>query len=255
MFVWWRSYSLEFREFLVFLVFLLVYMIILFGPAGTTLDRYQLNSEMQTNIQSGFTDVGSASDWYKWMSSSLIPNLYGTEWYTSAPGTSHQSKIQFAADGVNRRIGTVRIRLVRVQDDAQQLPSAYRSDVQHLYPNLQYESNIDRSPYSVSHNFTLHWESGAQLGNGGGISCSTTGIQYPPSGYVIDLPKQYTNATEVMAVLERFGLIDLATRAVIVDYSIYNANTVRNPTIQPHLTLIILIPCPTSGSVHPSLAT
>jgi UDP-N-acetylglucosamine 2-epimerase len=38
-FRWWRSYSIEFRELSVYIWFLALYMVVVFGPSVSTMDR------------------------------------------------------------------------------------------------------------------------------------------------------------------------------------------------------------------------
>ena len=121
----------------------------------------------------------------------------------------------------------MRIRLLRVTDSVSSLPTAFANDIDYVYPSLNYDNNAETSPYNVSASYgsPLLWASGSSLGSTTDTYCASTGITYPPSGYVIDLPERHANASQVMAQLESVGLLDLATRAVLVDYSVYNANT------------------------------
>lgn len=105
--IWWHSYSIEFRELVMYLVFLLVYSAICFGPAGTTIDRYQFKADLQSNVHTKFSStVTSTSAWYSFVEDTLLPNLYSTEIGQS----TEVGPYNFAADGVNLRIGTIRLR-------------------------------------------------------------------------------------------------------------------------------------------------
>jgi hypothetical protein len=85
---------------------------------------------------------------------------------------------------------------------------------------------METAKYNLTNGYMLlKWRSGDDLGNSGAIYSSNTGFSYPPSGYIIDLPKGLNNATEVMQKLQAGDLIDPATRGVFIDYSLYNANT------------------------------
>jgi len=101
-FRWWRSYSIEFRELSVYIWFLALYMVVVFGPSGSTMDRYQLKADVTANIHTDFTSVTSPTEWYTFMTDTLVPNLYATEWATGAPSVANKRKYAFAADGVNR---------------------------------------------------------------------------------------------------------------------------------------------------------
>lgn len=100
-FRWWRSYSIEFRELSVYVWFLALYMVVVFGPSGSTMDRYQLKADVAANIHTSFALVTSPAQWYTFMTDTLVPNLYATEWTTDAPSVSDKQSA-FAADGVNR---------------------------------------------------------------------------------------------------------------------------------------------------------
>jgi hypothetical protein len=219
--MWWSSYSIEFRELVVYLLFLVVYSIICFGPSGTAIDRYQLKNDLSSNVHPSYsTTVTTKAAWSSFMESTLLPNLYSTEL------GDDDGPDMFAADGVNLRIGTIRIRLVRVEDDKKNLPDAYAEELEHLYPKLNYESNMETSNYNLTNGYgVIKWKSGSSLGNTFSLYSTSTGFSYPPSGYAIDLPKGLANATSVLTQLKGGDLLDTATRAAFVDYSLYNANT------------------------------
>ena len=202
-FLWWRSYSIEFRELAMYFWFLLLYMAVVFGPAGTTLDRYQLKADVTANVHPGFSAVASVGGWYDYVETTLLPNLYAAEWDTEAPAAGGAAAALFTADGVNRRVGAVRLRLVRVLDRPGDLPAAYAGDVEHLYPALDYEANDATGAYAVAGwPEALAWASGPELGHRGATYCPGTGISYPPSGYVVDLPKGLANATAAFQALK-----------------------------------------------------
>jgi hypothetical protein len=105
--MWWNSYSIEFRELVMYLGFLLVYSTICFGPAGTTIDRYQFKADLQANVHTDFqSTVTTTAAWYSFVEDTLLPNLYATQ----VGQSTEEGPYNFAADGVNIRIGTVRIR-------------------------------------------------------------------------------------------------------------------------------------------------
>lgn len=183
--LWWRSYGIEFRELVFFLMFLLVYMAVSFGPSGVTMDRYQLKADLAANLHTNFDSaVTSKSAWYSFMEDTLLPNLYWSEWARQAPASNRKGASQFTADGVNHRIGAIRVRLIRVNDYADtKLPDAYSEDIEHLFPKLDYDSNDATGRYNVSGVLELKWSSGTELGNRGSTLCgATTGFSYPPSG-------------------------------------------------------------------------
>lgn len=70
--------------------------------------------------------------------------------------------------------------------------------------------------------YAYNWSSSAVTG----LSAARgyTGASYPGSGYVVDLAVNSTLARSALAQLRRDRFVDLATRALMVDVTIYNAH-------------------------------
>ena len=47
---------------------------------------------------------------------------------------------------------------------------------------------------------------------------------YLPGGYLVDLPSRRIHAAAVLDMMERDGFLSIETRAVLVDFTLYNAN-------------------------------
>ena len=47
---------------------------------------------------------------------------------------------------------------------------------------------------------------------------------YLPGGYTVDLPARRIHASAVLDMMERDGFISIETRAIIIDFTLYNAN-------------------------------
>jgi len=254
--LWWGSYSIEFRELLVFILFLVVYTNVMWGPKGIALDRFMLKSAMARNIHPSFTRISTVSAWYNWLELELVPNLYSNEATKADPYAAVEwpKKTHFDAAGVNRRIGTVRVRLLRAKNRVDLVSPALQSSMGAMYPDLSYETYMDTTPYALNMSGLglehadfqeLKWRSGIELGNRGFTYCPGTGYEYSPSGYVVDFPPRLENATRFVQQLRANSLVDLATRAALVEYAVYNANTDEFGVA----TLVLQIPA--TGGVFP----
>ncbi|XP_030083568.2 polycystic kidney disease protein 1-like 2 [Serinus canaria] len=204
------------REILAYLGFLWMLLLVAYGQRDP--NSYYLNKHIEDSFTDGFHDVYSYQDFFTWANTTLLKNLYGT--YKG-----------FITDGNSKLVGSARIRQVRVKGDT--CP---------ISPRLQHIVEECHAPYSLQTEDTSvygeHWNTSA-LDNSSDMSSawqyqSQSKLRGHPSwgklaiysggGYVIHLGTDPKNASRILQYLFNNVWLDTFTRAVFIEFTVYNAN-------------------------------
>ncbi|KAM6409331.1 polycystin-1-like protein 2 [Rhynochetos jubatus] len=204
------------REILAYLGFLWMLLLVAYGQRDP--NSYYLNKHIENSFTDGFHAVYSYQDFFTWANTTLIKNLYG-------------SYKGFITDGNSKLVGSARIRQVRVKGDT--CP---------ISPKLQHVIQECRAPYSVQTEDTAdygeHWNTSV-CDNSSDLSSawqyqSQSKLRGQPiwgklaiyrgGGYVIHLGTDPRNASRILQYLFNNVWLDAFTRAVFVEFTVYNAN-------------------------------
>ncbi|MEE6499912.1 hypothetical protein FKM82_003634 [Ascaphus truei] len=204
------------REILAYLGFLWMLLLVAYGQRDP--NCYYLNKHIESSFTDGLHDVLSYQDFFTWANSTLVNNLYG-----SYPG--------FVTDGNSKLVGSARLRQVRVKKES--------CPVSHM---LQSTIRDCRAPYSLDAedmgHYDVHWNISALTNSSDTDSAWHYQTQsklrghltwgklttYRGGGYVVYLGNDRTNASRVLQSLFSNVWLDTYTRAVFVEFTIYNAN-------------------------------
>uniref|UniRef100_A0A8C4NF77 Uncharacterized protein n=2 Tax=Eptatretus burgeri TaxID=7764 RepID=A0A8C4NF77_EPTBU len=238
-----RMYSL-FREILAYVCFLWMLLLVVYGQRDP--NAFHLNRAISRSLGSPGEEVLSHRAMYHWANSSLLSGLFGQN-----PG--------FLADGTSFLVGGVRLRQVRISNHSCKPPSSLVSEVPNCRAPYSWEKE-DRRDYvgdgwllPVSDNdtaalrdhsteaLTLDGES-KLVGITTDGSWKNTAWQYRGSsklrsypvwgrfalyrggGYALDLGTDKATAQRTLNYLHRTNWLDTQTRALFVEFTIYNAN-------------------------------
>ncbi|NXV60184.1 PK1L2 protein, partial [Molothrus ater] len=204
------------REILAYLGFLWMLLLVAYGQRDP--NSYYLNKHIEDSFTDGFRDVYSYQDFFTWANTTLLKNLYG-------------SYKGFITDGNSKLVGSARIRQVRVKGDT--CP---------VSPRLQHVVEECHAPYSLQTEDTSlygeHWNTSGP-DNSSDLSSawhyqSQSKLRGHPSwgkfavysggGYVIHLGTDPKNASRILQYLFNNVWLDTFTRAVFVEFTVYNAN-------------------------------
>uniref|UniRef100_A0A803TRM4 Polycystin 1 like 2/pseudo n=1 Tax=Anolis carolinensis TaxID=28377 RepID=A0A803TRM4_ANOCA len=204
------------REILAYLGFLWMLLLVAYGQRDP--NSYYLNKHIEQSFTDGFEEVLSYQDFFKWARATLIKNLYGP----------YQG---FITDGNSKLVGSARIRQVRV-----------KSGTCPIAPKLQLTVRECRAPYSFDTEDTMdygvNWNV-SSLDNSSELSSawqyqSQSELRghpiwgklavYRGGGYVIHLGTDSQNASRILQYLFDNTWLDIFTRAVFVEFTVYNAN-------------------------------
>uniref|UniRef100_A0A8C3UZT0 PK1L2 protein n=1 Tax=Catharus ustulatus TaxID=91951 RepID=A0A8C3UZT0_CATUS len=204
------------REILAYLGFLWMLLLVAYGQRDP--NSYYLNKHIEDSFTDGFHDVYSYQDFFTWANTTLLKNLYG-------------SYKGFITDGNSKLVGSARIRQVRVKGDTCAISPRLRHVLEecHAPYSLQtedtslYGEHWNTSVFDNSSDLSSAWQYQSQAKLRGHPSWGKFGI-YSGGGYVIHLGTDPKNASRILQYLFNNVWLDTFTRAVFVEFTVYNAN-------------------------------
>ncbi|XP_010180489.1 PREDICTED: polycystic kidney disease protein 1-like 2, partial [Mesitornis unicolor] len=204
------------REILAYLGFLWMLLLVAYGQRDP--NSYYLNKHIENSFTDGFHDVYSYQDFFTWANTTLVKNLYG-------------SYKGFITDGNSKLVGSARIRQVRVKGDTCPIPPKLQHVIQecHAPYSLQTEDTSDygehwnASVFDNSSDLGSAWQYQSQSKLRGHPIWGKLAI-YRGGGYVIHMGTDPKNASRILQYLFNNVWLDTFTRAVFVEFTVYNAN-------------------------------
>uniref|UniRef100_A0A8B9Z7Y1 Polycystic kidney disease protein 1-like 2 n=1 Tax=Buteo japonicus TaxID=224669 RepID=A0A8B9Z7Y1_9AVES len=204
------------REILAYLGFLWMLLLVAYGQRDP--NSYYLNKHIENSFTDGFRDVYSYQDFFTWANTTLVKNLYG-------------SYKGFITDGNSKLVGGARIRQVRVKGNTCPISPKLQRVVQecHAPYSLQtedtsvYGEHWNTSVFDNSSDLSSAWQYQSQSKLRGHASWGKLAI-YRGGGYVIHLGTDPKNASRILQYLFNNVWLDTFTRAVFVEFTVYNAN-------------------------------
>ncbi|KAM9288783.1 polycystin-1-like protein 2 [Morus bassanus] len=204
------------REILAYLGFLWMLLLVAYGQRDPS--SYYLNKHIENSFTDGFHDVYSYQDFFTWANTTLVKNLYG-------------SYKGFITDGNSKLVGSARIRQIRVKGDTCPISPKLPCVIQecHAPYSLQTEDTSDygehwnTSVFDNSSDLSSAWQYQSQSKLRGHPIWGKLAI-YRGGGYVIHLGTDPKNASRILQYLFNNVWLDTFTRAVFVEFTVYNAN-------------------------------
>ncbi|XP_041506459.1 polycystic kidney disease protein 1-like 2 [Microtus oregoni] len=204
------------REILAYLGFLWMLLLVAYGQRDPS--AYHFNSHLEHTFTQGFSAVLSFREFFEWANTTLVKNLYSHH-----PG--------FVTDGNSKLVGSACIRQVRVRAGscpvAQQLQASfdgchapYSLDVEDL---ADYGEGWNASARNNSNDFPQVWQYQSQSQHQGYPMWGKLTV-YGGGGYVVSLGTDRQNASRILQYLFDNSWLDTLTRAVFVEFTVYNAN-------------------------------
>uniref|UniRef100_A0A672TGB3 Polycystin 1 like 2/pseudo n=1 Tax=Strigops habroptila TaxID=2489341 RepID=A0A672TGB3_STRHB len=204
------------REILAYLGFLWMLLLVAYGQRDP--NSYYLNKHIENSFTDGFHDVYSYQDFFTWANTTLVKNLYGP----------HKG---FITDGNSKLVGSARIRQVRVKGDTCPISPKLQHIIQecHAPYSIQtedtsvYGERWNASVVDNSSDLSSAWQYQSQSKLRGQPTWGKLAI-YRGGGYLIHLGTDPKNASRILQYLFTNVWLDTFTRAVFVEFTVYNAN-------------------------------
>ncbi|XP_069072241.1 polycystin-1-like protein 1 [Pleurodeles waltl] len=221
------------REFLMYSAMLLLLILLTFGKFSS--DEYLLNHavkmEFTRNAKNPFTEITTLDQWWNWSFTSLLEGLYWDTWYNKAAAKAQAGPV----GGKCFLIGSPIIRQLRVSENAScVVPSQFLTLIRDCRP-----------PYSVAVQALQAVGNVSNQEEGSYYQCGQTQC-YEGRGSVVSLGRSRNEAFSRLLNLRKNRWIDRSTRAVIVEFALYN------PPTNLFTSVSLLAEIPLFGGVIPS---
>nr|XP_034373536.1 polycystic kidney disease 2-like 2 protein isoform X1 [Arvicanthis niloticus] len=212
------------EELLLYFMFLINLCILTFGMVDPHM--YYLNKVMSSlfvdtslpgDEKSSFRSIQSITDFWKFMEGPLLEGLYWDSWYSSKQqyNVKNSSRIYYE----NILLGVPRVRQLRVRNNTCEIYPAFQSLVSDCYNKYTVE-NEDFADFGLKHN--PEWKHSASS-HTAPWHWGFVGV-YRDGGYIVTLSKSKYETKAKFAELRLNNWISRGTRAVFIDFSLYNAN-------------------------------
>ncbi|XP_062327812.1 polycystin-1-like protein 2 [Osmerus eperlanus] len=205
------------REILTYMGFMWMLLLVAYGQRDP--NAYFLTRHIQQSFTQGISDNMSPGDVFTWANTSLLNNLFG-----EYPG--------FITDGNSKLVGNARLRQVRVQKNSCRVPRSMRQSVPDCHAPYSWEVE-DMGSYGPGWNRSVGDNSSVSLRSPWKYQSQARLRSYPVwgslvlyrgGGFVEELGPDSYNASRTIQFLFDSTWIDMYTRAVFIEFTVYNAN-------------------------------
>ncbi|XP_051994643.1 polycystic kidney disease protein 1-like 2 [Xyrauchen texanus] len=205
------------REIFIYLGFLWMLLLVAYGQRDP--NAYYLTQHVRQSFSSGTSETMNYKEIFTWAKTSLLSNLFGRY-----PG--------FITDGNSKLVGIPRLRQVRVRRDSCKIAKSMRHSVPECHAPYSWEAE-DMGSYSPAWNasnnlngsetFLTSWQYQSQAKLKSNTVWGNVAL-YKGGGFVVDLGSDQQNANRLLQYLFDNTWLDVYTRAVFVEFTVYNAN-------------------------------
>lgn len=234
------------RELLVYLGFLMVTCILAFGMISPNFYYYTkgledlfVNSEFSSEgTDITYNDITSMENVWDWMDKPMLEGLFPTQYYNGDALPSSELGKNVLVD--SKLLGVPRLRQVKVKEGSCDIPDAFDDIIYQCYGKYS-TSNEDTALAIPAHPGKL----GCTGSYADGTKCDNTTASawryqsegeldsswywgkfatYGGGGYAQLLSRNYTDSQTIVSTLKQQRWFDRGSRALFVDYSVYNGN-------------------------------
>ncbi|XP_028291886.1 polycystic kidney disease protein 1-like 2 [Gouania willdenowi] len=214
-----------FWEIITYLCFMWMLLLVAYGQRDP--NAYFLNQHIRKSFSGNTLNSLSISDVFTWANTSLIDNLFGVY-----PG--------FITDGNSKLVGNARLRQLRVQKNSCKISSYMNQLVSDCHAPYSWDTE-DTGFYEPGwHRIVTDNSTSSSTNCSSSTSSSPWTYQtqeqlrshptwgrlgvYRGGGFVVELGPDLTNASSTLEHLFSSKWLDTYTRALIVEFTVYNAN-------------------------------
>ncbi|XP_073715516.1 polycystin-1-like protein 2 [Misgurnus anguillicaudatus] len=205
------------REILIYVGFL--WMLLLVAYSQRDPNGYHLTQHIRQSFSSGISQSMEQKDIFKWAKTSLLKNLFG-----QYPG--------FITDGNSKLVGNARLRQVRVRKDSCEIAKSMQHSVSECNGPYSWDAEdtgsygpgwIQTNDTDDSKMYLTPWRYQTQGKLRSNPVWGSVAL-YKGGGFVVNLGPDLKKASRLLRYLFNNTWLDVYTRAVFVEFTVYNAN-------------------------------
>ncbi|OCT70085.1 polycystic kidney disease 2-like 1 protein [Xenopus laevis] len=232
------------RELLVYIVFLVDICLLTYGMTSTNTYYYtNVMSKLFLDTPSGsgvtFKSIGNMDDFWSFLQGPLLDGLYWTKWYNNASLTENTNSLIYYE---NLLLGVPRMRQLKVKNNSCVVYKDFKDEIIGCFDVYSKEKE-DKCQFGLINGTAWTYYTEEELGGSSYWGKITT---YSGGGYYIDLELTKQESLRQLQILKNNLWLDRGTRAVFIDFSVYNAN------INLFCVLRLVVEFPVTGGAFPS---
>ncbi|CAL1530710.1 unnamed protein product, partial [Lymnaea stagnalis] len=178
--------------------------------------------------------IKTVLDYWGWLEGTFLPSLYALQ-YANGTDVRYWRDTACISDLENRRVGVARIRQLRVKNDSCTILTTLKPFINHCRDEYNWFDD-DTKPYLPfwekppddmipelkKSNSPFVYQDSIQLKTAPYVGHIAT---YKGGGYVILTKRQYSRTTALLSTARSQNWLDLNTKAVLLEYTVYNPNS------------------------------
>ncbi|XP_038625104.1 polycystin-2 isoform X2 [Tachyglossus aculeatus] len=230
------------RELVTYILFLVVLCILTYGMVSSSMYYYTrvmsqlfLETPVSKMEKTNFKTLSTVEDFWKFTEGSLLDGLYWDMWYNNNSGAENRSFIYYQ----NLLLGVPRLRQLKVRNGSCSVPQDLRDDIKECY-DVYSVSSEDTAPFGPRNATAWIYTSEKDLNGSRHWGLIAT---YSGAGYYLDLSRTREETVAQIAILKNNMWLDRGTRAIFIDFSVYNAN------INLFCVVRLLVEFPATGGI------
>ncbi|XP_039217130.1 polycystin-2 isoform X3 [Crotalus tigris] len=175
-----------------------------------------LDTPVSKMEKTNFRSLSTMEDFWKFTEGPLLDGLYWEMWYNNKTVAENRSFIYHE----NLLLGVPRIRQLKVRNASCSIPEDLKDEIKDCY-DVYSVANEDTAPFGLRNGTAWTYSSEKDLNGSSHWGLIAT---YSGAGYYQELSKSKEDTSALIAVLKNNLWLDRGTRAVFIDFSVYNAN-------------------------------
>ncbi|KAM8771806.1 polycystin-2 isoform 2-T2 [Acanthopagrus schlegelii] len=211
------------REMLTYIAFLITLCILTYGMVSANMYYYTkvmsqlfLDTPLSAGDPSTFRSLSTMEDFWRFTEGPFLNGMYWEVWYNNKSLPENQSLIYYE----NLLLGVPRLRQVKVRNESCSIHEDLRDEVQDCY-NIYTPANEDTAPFGPKNGTAWVYATESEMN---GTSYWGQVSKYGGGGYYQDLSRTKEGSAIQLQSLKDHLWLDRGTRAVFLDFSVYNGN-------------------------------
>uniref|UniRef100_A0A6I8R678 Polycystic kidney disease 2-like 1 n=1 Tax=Xenopus tropicalis TaxID=8364 RepID=A0A6I8R678_XENTR len=196
---------------------------------------------LDTQSDSGvtFKAISNMDDFWSYLQGPMLDGLYWTKWYNNVSLTDNTNSLIYYE---NLLLGVPRMRQLKVKNNSCMVYKDFKDEIVGCF-DVYSKDKEDTSQFGLINGTAWTYYTEEELGGSSYWGKITT---YSGGGYYIDLELTKRDSLRQLQTLKSNLWLDRGTRAVFVDFSVYNAN------INLFCVLRLVVEFPATGGAIPS---
>jgi len=234
------------RELIIYVFFIMTLCVLTFGMTSSTHFYYtKVMQELFVDAQfpdtkNTFRGLTTMADFWRFAEGPLMDGLYWESWYNQEAVEEEDLGYIYYE---NKLLGVPRIRQLKVFNGSCSVHSDFRNEITNCYDSYN-ELKEDTESYGLMNGTA--WQYHTEKEMNGSSHWGLLDYTYSGAGYYKDLTPRKADSLAIIRELKENLWVDRGTRAIFMDFTVYNAN------INLFCVIRLVVEFPATGGAVPS---